>query len=54
MSVGDLLFEVSKRGIALTYHQDEDRLNAKPTNAITPELATAIKEHRAAVINIYA
>jgi hypothetical protein len=52
MHVGDLLFEISSRGIILTCERNEDRLNARPTSAITPELAAEIKEHKAEIIKI--
>jgi TubC N-terminal docking domain len=52
MHVGDLLFEISSRDIILTCGRNEDRLNAKPTSAITPELAAEIKEHKAEIIKI--
>ena len=52
MHVGDLLFEISSRDIILTCGRNEDRLNARPTSAITPELAAEIKEHKAEIIKI--
>lgn len=52
MNVGDVLFEIAERGITLTCGATEDRLNAKPTSAVTPELAAKIKEHKADIIRI--
>ena len=52
MQVRDLLIEIAKRGITLTCGRTEDRLNAKPTSALTPELMDAIKEHKQEIIQI--
>jgi hypothetical protein len=52
MQVRDVLFEVAERGITLTCGRDEDRLNAKPTAALTPELIAELKEHKAEIIGI--
>ncbi len=50
MHVRDVLFEVAERGITLTCGRTEDRLNAKPTAALTSELIAELKEHRAEII----
>jgi hypothetical protein len=52
MHVGDLLFEISRRGITLTCGRTEDRLNAKPTAALTPKLIEEIREHKQEIIRI--
>lgn len=52
MSLYDLLLEIAARGITLTCGRTEDRLNAKPTAALTPELKAAITEHREEIIQI--
>ena len=52
MNVRDLLNEVAERGITLTCGRTEDRLKAKPTTSLTPELITEIKEHKAEIIEI--
>src|SRR5919112_1893664 len=52
MHVRDLLIEIAERGITLTCGRSEDRLNAKPTNALTPELIAEIKEHKGEIIEI--
>jgi len=52
MNVGDVLFEIAERGITLTCGRTADRLNAKPTAAVTPELAARIKEYKAEIIKI--
>ncbi len=50
MQVRDVLFEVAERGITLTCGRTEDRLNAKPTAALNPELVAELKEHKAEII----
>ena len=50
MHVRDLLIEIAKRGITLTCGRTEDRLNAKPTSALTPEVIAEIKKHKAEII----
>jgi len=50
MYVRDLLIEIAERGITLTCGRTEDRLNAKPTAALTLELIAEIKEHKAEII----
>src|SRR5215204_2259495 len=52
MHVRDLLIEIAERGITLTCGRTEDRLNAKPTSALTPELMDEIKEHKQEIIQI--
>ena len=52
MYLGDLLFEISRRGITLTCEGTGDRLNAKPTAALTPELIEAIKQHKKELIRV--
>ncbi|MDP9454421.1 MAG: hypothetical protein M3Q49_06635 [Actinomycetota bacterium] len=52
MSVRDLLLELSERGITLTCGRTEDRLNARPTAALTPELVAEIRDHKAEIIAV--
>ena len=52
MHVRDLLIEIAERGITLTCGRTEDRLNAKPTSALTPELIAEIREHKLEIIRI--
>ena len=52
MHLGDLLYEISSRGITLTCGHTEDRLNAKPTAALTPELVEEIKQHKEELIQV--
>ena len=52
MYLGDLLYEISRRGITLTCGRTDDRLNARPTAALTPELIEAIKQHKKELIRV--
>jgi hypothetical protein len=52
MHVRDLLIEIAERAITLTCGRTEDRLNAKPTSALTPELIAEIREHKLEIIRI--
>ena len=52
MNVGELLFRLSEAGIMLTCGRIEDRLNAKPTSALTPELIEEIRQHKMQIIQI--
>ncbi len=52
MSVGDVLFAISEAGLTLTASKTEDTLKVYPAENITPELAAAIKEHKADIICI--
>jgi hypothetical protein len=51
MRVGELLFRIAEAGITLTCSKTEDRLNAKPTSALTPDLIE-IREHKMETIQI--
>jgi hypothetical protein len=50
MGVG--LFAISEAGLTLTASKTEDTLKVYPAENITPELAAAIKEHKAEIIRI--
>ena len=52
MSVGDTLYAISEAGLTLTASKTEDTLKVYPAENITPELAGAIKEHKAEIIRI--
>jgi TubC N-terminal docking domain len=52
MLVGKLLDQIYEAGIVLSYFPEEDRLNARPTAALTPELVNQIREHRTEIIRI--
>jgi hypothetical protein len=52
LSVGDVLFAASEAGLTLTVDPTEDTLKVYPAENISPELVTAIKEHKAEIIRI--
>jgi hypothetical protein len=52
LSVGDVLFAISEAGLTLTASKTEDTLKVYPAENISPELAAAIKEHKADIIRI--
>jgi hypothetical protein len=52
MRVGELLYRVDRAGVILSYFADEDRLNAKPTSALTPKLIEEIRQHKQEIIRI--
>ena len=52
MNVGDTLYAVAEAGLTLKTSTTKDTLKAYPAENITPELAAAIKEHKAFIILI--
>jgi len=52
MHVCELLFRLSEAGITLTCGSTGDRLNAKPTCALTPTLVEEIRQHKMEIIQI--
>ena len=52
MSVGDVLYAISEAGLTPTASKTEDLLKVYPAENITPELAAAIREHKADIIRI--
>ena len=52
MNVRDTLYAISKSGLTLKMSTTKDTLKAYPAENITPELAAAIKEHKADIIRI--
>jgi TubC N-terminal docking domain len=52
LSVGDVLLAISEAGLTLTASKTEDTLKVYPAENITPELAEAIREHKAEIIHI--
>jgi len=52
LSVGDVLYAISSAGLTLAAGKTEDALKVYPAENITPELATEIKEYKAAIIQI--
>jgi hypothetical protein len=52
VNVGDTLFAISEAGLTLKASKIEDTLKVYPVEKLTPELAVAIKEHKAEIICI--
>jgi hypothetical protein len=52
LSVGDTLYAISEAGLTLKASKTEDTLKVYPAEKLTPELAAAIKEHKADIIRI--
>jgi hypothetical protein len=52
LNVGDTLYAVAEAGLTLKTSTTKDTLKAYPAENITPELAAAIKEHKADIIRI--
>jgi hypothetical protein len=52
LSLGDVLFAAAQAGLTLKAGMTEDTLKAYPAARLTPELAMAIKEHKADIIRI--
>ena len=52
MSVGDTLYAISEAGLTVTASMTEDTLKVYPAERISPELAAAIKAHKAAIIQV--
>jgi hypothetical protein len=52
LSVGDILFATSEAGLILKASKTEDTLKVYPLEKLTPELAVAIKEHKADIIRV--
>jgi len=52
LNVGDTLYAISEAGLTLTASKSRDTLNVYPAEKLTPELAAAIREHKADIIRI--
>ena len=52
MSVGDVLFAAAEAGLTLKASMAEDTLKVYPAERISPQLAAAIKAHKADIIKI--
>ena len=50
--MGDTLYAISEAGLTLKASKTEDTLKVYPAENITPELAEAIKKHKAEIIRI--
>lgn len=52
MRIGDVLFAISEAGLTLRPNKTEDTLKVYPAERLTPDLAAAIKEHKADIIQV--
>jgi hypothetical protein len=52
LSVGDVLLTISEAGLTLRASKAEDALKVYPAERISPELAAAIKMHKADIIKV--
>ena len=52
MNVGDTLFTVAESGLTLKTSTTSDTLKAYPVENLTPDLASAIREHKVEIIRI--
>ena len=52
MNVGDTLYAISEAGLTLKTSKTEDTLKVYPAEKLSPELAAAIREHKANIIRI--
>jgi hypothetical protein len=52
LSVGDTLYAISEAGLTLKASKLGDTLKVHPAERLTPELAAAIREHKADIIRI--
>jgi hypothetical protein len=52
LSVGDVLFAISEAGLTVKTSKTEDTLKVYPAERLTPDLAAAIKEHKAGIIKV--
>jgi hypothetical protein len=51
MPIEEVLDRVEEAGITLTYSPKTDRLVAKPTSAVTPEIIASLREYREEITN---
>ncbi len=52
MSVGDTLYAISEAGLTVRTSMSEDTLKVYPAERISPQLAAAIKAHKADIIKV--
>jgi hypothetical protein len=52
LSIGDVLFAISEVGLTLRTNKTEDTLKVYPAERLTPDLAAAIKDHKADIIQV--
>jgi hypothetical protein len=52
LSVGDTLYAISEAGLTVRTSMTEDTLKVYPAERISPQLAAAIKAHKAGIIKV--
>jgi hypothetical protein len=52
LNVGETLYAASEAGLSLKASKTKDVLTAYPAERLTPQLAAAIKDHKADIIRI--
>jgi hypothetical protein len=52
LNVGNTLYAISEAGLTLKASKTQDTLKVYPVENLTPQLAAAIKEHKAEIIKI--
>ena len=52
MHVGELLCQITEKGVTLRCGKSEDRLHYTPAGALPPSLVAELKEHKPEVIQI--
>jgi hypothetical protein len=52
LSVGDTLYAISEAGLTVRTSMTEDSLKVYPAERISPQLAAAIKAHKADIIKV--
>jgi len=52
MLVGELLYQISERGVTLECARTEDRLHYSPKDALEPELLDELRAHKQEIIQI--
>jgi hypothetical protein len=52
LSAGDVLFAISEARLTIKASKTDDTLKVYPAERLTPDLAAAIKEHKADIIRI--
>jgi hypothetical protein len=52
LSAGDVLFAISEARLTIKANKTDDTLKVYPAERLTPDLAAAIKEHKADIICI--
>jgi hypothetical protein len=52
LNIGDTLYAISEAGLTFTASKTRDTLKVYPAEKLTPDLAAAIREHKADIFRI--